>query len=593
MMTRQHQNGHDKFRKKLSAHLKDMEGMLEQREAAMGQKWSDLDQGWANLEQKMSEVGMSMRSPNTPDPVLLNVGGSDVYVPRFVLEGMQGYEATWTLGDLFGGGEWDNRLLRDSDGHIFLDESPACFQHLINNLTKRLGSARACLDLAVGFRPDDEPSYLLYVAGALGLPPGMTVRGGSTVVEADEANVLTNAIQGWCPDEPTGLELLYRASRDGWSGSAFHAKICTCAPTLTLARVRACGSNTSDSVVGAFSSVSWDSAMRAISVSPGVFLFMLKDGGEGGTPAFQPVKWVPKQGITPQVYCNIDSPTGGPVFGTESGWDFNLVHSPTRFEASNNTFDIPSTSPYLALHGRPVVDYEVFRVCSNATAVTPPLPPPPAGDSKKGLIDCEATLDTASTSAKIHEEDDVQRFGSSFANSLKSERTALLHARAELVQANARATASSQALAAVYGPDIANGKEDAIIELSISGLTTITRMTTLLSTLQTCHPEYESVLAVRFERWSKIDKDKDVYGRWPINDCSPPVFAKLLDVLRMKKRAGWESGDKSQVKGSRPVRVAVKGSDRESFEELVDMYFPGCQSFILDNVDFQEESPAS
>lgn len=111
--------------------------MLEQRQAAMSQEWGKLDQGWADLERKMSEVGISMRSPATPDPVLLNVEGSDVYVPRFVLEGTQESSAAWTLGDLFGGGVWDKRLPRDSDGQVFLDESPACFQHLIHGLSNQ------------------------------------------------------------------------------------------------------------------------------------------------------------------------------------------------------------------------------------------------------------------------------------------------------------------------------------------------------------------------------------------------------------------------------------------------------------------------
>lgn len=37
------------------------------------------------------------------------------------------------------------------------------------------------------------------------------------------------------------------------------------------------------------------------------------------------------------------------------------------------------------------------------------------------------------------------------------------------------------------------------------------------------------------------------------------------------------------------MRVAVKVSDRASFEELVKMYFPRGESFILDSVQFLEE----
>ena len=38
------------------------------------------------------------------------------------------------------------------------------------------------------------------------------------------------------------------------------------------------------------------------------------------------------------------------------------------------------------------------------------------------------------------------------------------------------------------------------------------------------------------------------------------------------------------------VRVAVKASDRASFEEVVHTYFPRCESFLMDHVDFLEEA---
>lgn len=94
-MHRGHPNKHGKFRKESLVHLKDLEGILQQRQAAMSNEWSNLDKGWAELEQKMREVGMSMSSPDTPDPVLLNVGGSDAHIPRFILDGMKGSSVAW------------------------------------------------------------------------------------------------------------------------------------------------------------------------------------------------------------------------------------------------------------------------------------------------------------------------------------------------------------------------------------------------------------------------------------------------------------------------------------------------------------------
>ena len=600
-MTRHLHNEHNKFKRTSLAHYEDMGAMLEQRQAAVSQEWALLDQGWADLEEKTFEFGLSMGSPSTPDPVVLNVGGSDVYVPRFILEGSRGSAAAWTLGDLFGGGEWDKRLLRDSNGHVFLDESPVCFQHLVHQMSRRLDDRAGGLpELAVEEDlPADELPYLPFVAGLLlGLPAGTAVAGESTVLEASDVDALTATILGWCPGKPGGLELLYRASRDGWDQPAFIANSGDSSSTITLVRVGARGGNTRGSVVGGFSSVPWNTITSSGERpdSPGAFLFMVKDGNSASEPdTFQPVRWGSKHGRPPRV-CG---QTHGPGFGLGK-CDFlvNLTTSPTSFQAGNQSFDIPAGSPYLELDGSPVTEVEVFRVRSNATGlfnVKPPAYPPPARQIRKGLIDCEEVFAAASmTMTKREHEDDIHLFGAWIADALKKEAIVLRHAQTELVQANARATASAQALAAVYGPDIFNGVEDPIIEFSVRGRRGTTRMATLLSTVRLCPPGIQSVLAVRFERWSKSDEDnKDAGGRQLIDDCSPAAFAKLLDVLRMKKRSGWESGDSSRGrrKKVRPARVFVNSSGRSEFEGLVNAYFPGCESFILDSVDFLDESP--
>lgn len=64
-------------------------------------------------------------------------------------------------------------------------------------------------------------------------------------------------------------------------------------------------------------------------------------------------------------------------------------------------------------------------------------------------------------------------------------------------------------------------------------------------------------------------------------DCSPFVCSKVLDVLRMRKRAVWcvAAGG---VEGD--VRVVVKPADREQLRAFVDQYFRGSESFIMDLV---------
>ena len=559
--------------------------MLKQRHGTMQQLWANLDQGWEALQQKMAEVGLLMTSAIKPDLIMVNAGGLHLYIPLSVLEEIQG-----SLGDLLGGGVWDERLPRDSKNNIVLDESPSCVQHLIEERSMRCGTPDVCAGMAEKDLRADELGYLSYVAGALGLssqplpPIGMTVKGGSLVFEACEIGPLTATFSAWCPGEPEGLELLYQASRDGWTPDVFRTRCDSSSSTITLVRVQAQGSETTDSIVGGFSSVSWGGTV-GYHASPGAFLFMLKDGSGSRPGQFQPTKWGVKHDETHRDVCV--QYAFGPSFGGGHDLFVSLNGSPGILQARCHTYDIPADSPYLALNGRPVVELEVFRVCPKATlpasTTTIPLPIPPSRTVGEGLIDCSAIVESAPMSTEEHE-DDIHKFGASIAESLKAERTALCYAQAELVQASAKAAASRDALAAVYGPEVAAGKKDPVVELSVRGPRAPAKMTTLLSTLQACP---DSALATRFNQtWTERE---DAHGRAVIKECSPAVFSKVLDVLRMRKRAAW--ADNNTGRSSAPmVRVAIKDEDREAFLEYVDMYFVGCESFITDYIEFQEHS---
>ncbi|CAM9619978.1 unnamed protein product [Ectocarpus fasciculatus] len=154
------------------------------------------------------------------------------------------------------------------------------------------------------------------------------------------------------------------------------------------------------------------------------------------------------------------------------------------------------------------------------------------------------------------------------------------HVLGLLARAQEMASAALEALTIVYGPDIASGKKDEVVELSVRGI----RMTTLGSTLTVCP---DSVFTTWLNgNWKPTEKDLDKHGR-RILDCKPTVFAKVLDVLRMKKRAGWApSEDDAEAGGvaAKPVPVAVQRADRAYLEEFVNKYFPGCERFIMDSV---------
>ncbi|XP_046567350.1 interferon-induced protein 44-like [Haliotis rubra] len=95
------------------------------------------------------------------------------------------------------------------------------------------------------------------------------------------------------------FELLYKASRDGCSNTAFHQKCDNKGPTVTVFY------NTSDCVFGGYTAVSWDSA-NAYRVDPTAFLFRLYFKGSSS-----PKKYPAING-TNAIYGHA---TYGPTFG--------------------------------------------------------------------------------------------------------------------------------------------------------------------------------------------------------------------------------------------------------------------------------------
>ena len=561
-MLRLQSNEKQTFAATLKASSQELEAALRQRRREMDQAWDNVDQGWKGLQQGMAEVGITKPCDANERMVRLNVGGSPVNVRRSVLDGKGGSSSSgWTLGNTFEA-RWDERLPVDKDGRLVLDESPIAVKHLIHTLLTGSAAAEGAGELTA-----DEKPYLPFVSRALGLtisdPTAMetiAVSGGSTILGPAMPDASKAALQSWFPGEE--LELMYRATRDGWTPGGFHSRCGDSSRTVSLFQI-------GTSVVGGFSSVPWLSGgFSTPSPSPGAFVFMLMDGAGSGQ---QPAKWGIKNKTVE--HCAVFRGDGfGPCFGHDGQCPYidlaSVVDGRQGILYTNNRhYNIPDRSSMLDLHERYLTEIEVFRVSPTVKVAPPPNAELPALEES----DAPVVMPT-------QREDDVRQFGALIAGSLMEERMALRDAEIELVQARAKVSATTNALEAVYGPDIAAGKEDPVVELSARG----TRMTTLRSTLLVCS---DSALATRFDetKWPANEKDVDEHGRRVI-DCSPAVFSKVLDVLRMRKRSAWTGG-----KGVQMVRVAVKAGDREAFEEFVNMQFPGCESFVMDYVDVLEK----
>ena len=484
----------------------------------------------------------------------------------------------------------------DSQGRIVLDESPCCVKHIIHTLLDN------CSDLACGkakaegggsdsaVAPEEEAN-LLYTSHVLKLasvvptyPERMVVTGGSEIAESLRFPWWTTCIRSWCPDSPAGLRLLYRASLHGFSAKSFRDRAGSASKTVTLIRVSS-SDGRPDNVVGGYSSESWTRQLArkvrnysgddktvyhdGLRHSWSAYVFMLDSPNMGCS---KPFKWGLKQAACSSAVFTGKNGNRGPCFGsTDLRVNFN-EGSCCTLQTGRETYDVPEGSTFLQLSGEKVGDIEVFEVLSNPLAASDQ--PSTTTPWNKRVLFHQSTMNMRQM--KTHY---TQNFGASIAGLLVEERMAISYARAELEEAQGRAAAAVRALKIVYGPDVASGKQDEVMELSVRGVS----MTTLRSTLEVCP---DSVFIAWFaDRWSG-GSGKDEDGRYEV-DCDPTSFSKILDVMRMRKRAGLAERD-DVIKDSgagQTVRVQVLASRFEAFEVAVDMYFPNCAGFIMDLVE--------
>lgn len=510
---------------------------------------------------------------------------------------------------------------------IVLDESPTCVKHLIHTLLKggcsktAMATTIACLDggsrlaaTAPAAVAADEETYLLYISLVLGLSDvvaafsktqGMEVIGGTTIASPLQLPRWSRMLQSWLPGQPAGLSLLYRASRDGFATVPFQKRVRGVRETITLIRVKS-GSGRVDSVVGGYTDI--ELVPHEIGIETGnrasdsAFLFLLHSPDENSS--FEPAgKWSLKQG---EDVCAIHWPDttddcAGPAFGLDdmcvtfskdgSGGACNLS---TRGEF----YAVGETSPFLNLDGNSVTEIEVFRVGVDVAEEQQQEQPAPVATTPS---EADTPSDRSSAhylpaSADEMEEKYARKFGASLAELLMEEQMALAYAQTELREAKIRAAAAAEALTIVYGPKVARGDEDCVVELSVRGMS----VTTLRSTLEVCP---DSVFPAWLSERSGPESDdddgcgksglRDEDGRLKV-DCDPNCFSKILDVMRMRKRAVWaadEGKDRGGV-GGHTIRISIPENDRGCFEEAVHTFFPGCEEFIMGLIETWNDTSA-
>lgn len=523
-------------------------------------------------------------------------------------------------------------LPRPTHYQIVLDESPTCVKHLIHALLKggcsqramatttacRGGGSRLATPAAPVAVSADEEAYLLYISHVLGLSnviaansktQGMTLKGGSTIASPLQLPRWSRTLQSWLPGRQVGLSLLYRASRDGFATAPFQKCVRGVRETVTLIRVKS-GTGRVDSVVGGYTDI--ELVPQKIGFATGnrssnaAFLFLLHSPDESSS--FQPAdKWGVKKG---KDMCAIHWPDttddcAGPAFGlddlcvtfTKDGVGACTLSTRGEF------YEVVETSPFLSLDGNSVAEIEVFRVGEGDDdddegeqqyAPVATIPCGTATLSDRDPAHCQPAI-VSEMEAKY-----TRKFGASLAELLMEEQMALSYAQAELREAKNRAAAAAEALATVYGPRVARGEEDCVVELSVRGMS----VTTLRSTLEAC-PDcvFPSWLGERSSETGSEDEDgcvqaglADEDGRLRV-DCDPNCFSKILDVMRMRKRAAWaaaadEEKGRGGAVGEHTIRISIPENDRGCFAEAVHTFFPGCEEFIMGLVEPWKDKPA-
>lgn len=501
-MRRGQANGREIFNEITEERTKELETAVNEVRLKLDNEWEAVDEAWTGLEKRMVKVGV--RPTDAKDGMMrLNVSGWAVTVNRSTLTSASKSQARTVLGALFEG-VWDQRVPRDAKGRIVLDESPKCFKYILNKLlgmtqqtTGRGRTSSIPLASVEALEEEDKP-YVSYVKSWFGLTAQHNV--DSEILRGSEVNAFLGKLQAWCPHEPCNLKLLYRASVDGFDASSFHAKCDRSTSTLTLFKVDS--GQGCESIVGGYADTSWSQATATYPNNGYVngteqlyavqfsgysfykesskgFIFSLKNGTDKINARDADDDMFPRAAKYPiddraRQFAIICHATEGPRFGNFDLWVPLGSRSPTMILNSRSNPKVYKNAHQLHyVDGRTILDVEVFCF-----------------EEPHTLTSVEEHYPVTDNAADV-EVVDIYSFGSSMAESFALERSVLAAAKADLTEAEETVLAAVHALETIYGPEVAGGKEDDVIDLSVRGIS----ITTLRSTLQACP---ESALAARF-----------------------------------------------------------------------------------------------
>ena len=315
------------------------------------------------------------------DLIEINAGGKVIAAKRGTLTQLKGTR----LESLFSG-RWDKKLQRDSNGRIFLDVNPLCFQALVDYLNERTISSE--------HNPPELPSiddeyqnilrHQLELFGLVDeiLLPSVELPNSAIVKEYDHHE----RIHEWLREDGSDgdFQLLYRSSRDGLSASNFHSNCDSKGCTLTVIET------TDGLVVGGYSNTPWENSSVWKQANK-AFLFALSGNGIS-SPSKMKLKNANDK------HATFHHPSHGPVFGGSHDLDVN--GSNLRLH-QGSTYEV--IGPFVQQSGyqqHAIKEMEVFRV--SGTTITPKPMSKKEKKRQKSILDANtpATIEKVNSFSK-------------------------------------------------------------------------------------------------------------------------------------------------------------------------------------------------
>ncbi|KAL7468142.1 hypothetical protein ACHAXS_008384 [Conticribra weissflogii] len=331
----------DKHERDLAAKL----NALNKKEGILKKRLEKLNQEKVKISDEHGDL-----DADGEDLVEINAGGRVIAAKRSTLTQLNGTR----LEALFSG-RWDKKLQRDSNGRIFLDVNPICFQAIVDYLNE--------LTISSENNPpkpphvDEEFQHILFsqleLFGLVNRIFPVDLPDSDIVKSSIHASLLHDWLEEGGSDG--GLNLLYRSSIDGLNAATFHAKCDNKGPTLTIIETA------DSSILGGYTDASWSSDDAYIS-SNKAFLFVLSGMGN-----VSPIRMKMKQHVTYSgILCH---PMVGPAFGYEHGPLDLYVSGSTVITNFGSAYEV-SSSGKLFIGSFIIKEMEVFQVCSR-TPVQP------------------------------------------------------------------------------------------------------------------------------------------------------------------------------------------------------------------------------